>query len=144
MNNHKSFGGTQTSAGKHAGSVRTERRLSRAYLTSLLLLVASAAVAVAQSDKRPLTLEWIFGAEGRAVASVPPTTWLDDGSLVIFDTRRTPGERTFEKLNPATGQRAAMVDAVRALADLKSVAAVDSAGRNICPLSCALSPFQSI
>ena len=57
---------------------------------------------------------------------MPPTTWLDDGSLVILDNRRSPRERTFEKLNPTNGQRAAMVDSVRALADLKSVAAVDS------------------
>lgn len=101
-------------------------RFAKLYWTILLLLVAWAAVAPAQSEKRPLTVEWIFGPEGRAVASVPPTAWLDDGSLVIFDNRRTARERTFEKLNPATGQRAAMLDAVRALADLKSVAAVDS------------------
>jgi dipeptidyl-peptidase-4 len=105
----------------------SERRLVRACLSTLFLLAASAAVAVAQSERRSLTLEWIFGPEGRAVASVPPTAWLDDGSLVVFDNRRAPRERTFEKLNPATGQRAAMVDAVRALADLKSVAAVESA-----------------
>src|SRR6185295_16232275 len=128
MNIHKSSGGTHSSGmpnSKHAGGVRTE--LVRACLTSLLLLAAWAAVAPAQSERRPLTLEWIFGPEGRAVASVPPTVWLDDGSLVIFDNRRAPRERTFEKLIPATGQRVAMVDAVRALADLKSVAAVDSA-----------------
>lgn len=102
-------------------------RFGKLYWTILLLLVAGAAVATAQSERRPLTLEWIFGPEGRAVASVPPTAWLDDGSLVIFENRRTAREWTFEKLNPATGQRAAMVDVVRALADLKSVAAVDSA-----------------
>jgi hypothetical protein len=71
--------------------------------------------------------------EGRAVASVPQTAWLDDGSLVILDNRRPSGDRTFEKLNPATGQRAALVDAVRALADLKSVAGVDS---QRCPGQC--------
>ena len=75
---------------------------------------------------RPLTLEWIFGAEGRAVASVPATAWLDDGSLVILDNRRVARERTFEKLNPATGRREPLVDAARALADLKSVAAVET------------------
>src|SRR6185369_15107542 len=106
---------------------KSSRRLVRAFLTGFFLLAASVAVAVAQSEKRPLTLEWIFGPEGRAVASVPQTAWLDDGSLVILDNRRPSGDRTFEKLNPATGQRAALVDAVRALADLKSVAAVDSA-----------------
>src|SRR5215204_3721280 len=93
-------------------------------LTTPFLLLALASVATAQGEKRLLTLEWMFGAEGRAVASVPQTAWLDDSSLVILDSRRAPRERTFEKLNPATGQRAPMVDAVRALADLKAV--VDS------------------
>ena len=95
-------------------------------LIGLLLFAGWTAVAAAQGERRPLTLEWIFGAEGRAVASVPATAWLDDGSLVILDNRRVPRERTFEKLNPATGRREPLVDAARALADLKSVAAVDA------------------
>ena len=91
---------------------------------TVLLLLAASAVATAQNEK--LTLEWVFGPEGRALASTPSTAWLDDGSLIILDNRRAPRERTFEKLNPSTGQRAAIVDSARALADLKSVAAVDS------------------
>jgi dipeptidyl-peptidase-4 len=41
---------------------------------------------------------------------------------LILDNRRPVSERTFEKLNPATLQRQPMVDRVRALANLKSVA----------------------
>ena len=96
--------------------------LLRVYLTVLLLLVGSA-VAAAQNEKRALTLEWIFGLEGRAVASVPQTAWLDDGSLIILDNRRAIRERTFEKLNPASGRREPLVDAARALTNLKSLAA---------------------
>jgi hypothetical protein len=73
-------------------------RFAKLYWTILLLLVAWTAVAPAQSERRPLTQEWIFGPEGRAVASVPTTAWLDDGNVVIFDNRRTARERTFEKL----------------------------------------------
>ncbi len=102
-------------------------RSAKIYSTAFFLLVVCAQLAAAQSERRPLTLEWIFGPEARAVASVPTTVWLDDGSLVMLDTRRPPRERTFEKLNPASGQRISMVDAARALADLKTVAAVDSA-----------------
>lgn len=107
-------------------TTRTARSF-KTYLTILFLLAVCAPPAAAQSGRRALTLEWIFGPEARSVASVPPTVWLDDGSLVVFDNRRPAGERTFEKLNPATGQRATMVDAARALADLKSVAGVESA-----------------
>src|SRR5678815_1808076 len=86
-------------------------------LTCLLLV----ATALGQTGKRELTLEWVFGPEGRTVASVPATAWLDDGTLVILDDRRPPANRTFEKLNPATGQRQSLVDSARALADLKRV-----------------------
>lgn len=97
-------------------------RLSRFSVTVLLLVVccgASALGQMGQTGKRELTLEWIFGPEGRTVASLPQTAWLDDGSLVILDNRRPPNERTFEKLNPATNERRAIVDATRALTDLK-------------------------
>lgn len=99
----------------HAPAVR----LARPALPVLLLLACCAANILAQTGKRELTVEWIFSPEGRAVASVPTTTWLDDGSLVILDNRRPLTERTFEKLNPATGQRQSLVDAARALADLR-------------------------
>jgi hypothetical protein len=80
-------------------------RLARGLLIVLLLLSCWAANSRGQTVKRELTLEWIFSPEGRAVASVPASAWLDDGSLVILDNRRSPADRTFEKLNPATGQR---------------------------------------
>lgn len=98
-------------------------RFARVSLTVLLLLACCVANTLGQTGKRQLTLEWIFGPEGRAVASVPATVWLDDGTLVMLDNRRPPAEQTFEKLNPATGQRQSLVDAPRALADLKRVVA---------------------
>jgi len=98
-------------------------RFARVSLTMLLLLMCCVANTLGQTSKRQLTLEWIFGPEGRAVASVPATVWLDDGTLIMLDNRRPPAEQTFEKLNPATGQRQSLVDAPRALADLKGVVA---------------------
>src|SRR5215211_3373278 len=94
-------------------------RFARVTLTALLLLVCCVANTLGQTSKRELTLEWIFGPQGRTVASVPTTAWLDDGTLVMLDNRRPPAEQTFEKLNPATGQKQPIVDAVRALADLR-------------------------
>ena len=92
---------------------------SRLALTVLFLLSCCAANTLGQTGKRELSLEWIFSAEGRTVASVPATAWLDDGTLVILDNRRPPAAQTFEKLNPATGQRQSIVDSARALASLK-------------------------
>jgi dipeptidyl-peptidase-4 len=99
-------------------AIRTTH-FTRVPLTVLFLVACCAAAALGQTAKRELTLEWIFGPEGRTVASVPATAWLDDGTLVLLDNRRPPAEQTFEKLNPATGQRQAIVDAARALADLR-------------------------
>ena len=106
-------------------------RFSRASLTILVLVTCCAAITLGQTGKRELSLEWIFGAEGRAVASVPATTWLADGTLVILDNRRPPAEQTFEKLNPATGQRQSIVDSARALADLKR--AVEGMNTSVLP-----------
>src|SRR5215217_6926152 len=94
-------------------------RFARVPLIGLLLLACCVANTLGQSGKRELTLEWIFRPEGRTVAGVHPTAWLDDGTLVLLDNRRPPTEQTFEKVNPATGQRRPIVDAVRALSDLK-------------------------
>jgi dipeptidyl-peptidase 4 len=102
-------------------------RFARVPFTGLLLLLCCVATTLAQTSKRELTLEWVFGPEGRTVASVPDTAWLDDDTLVMLDNRRAPAQQTFEKLNPATGQKHSIVDSARALADLKR--AVD--GMNI-------------
>lgn len=102
---------------------KPDTRFARVSLTAFLLLACCIANTLGQTSKRQLTLEWIFGPEGRAVASLPATAWLDDGTLVILDNRRPPAEQTFEKLNPATGQRQSIVDAPRALADLKRAVA---------------------
>ena len=94
-------------------------RFARLPLTALLLLACFATISVGQTGRRELTLDWILSPEGRTVASVPATAWLDNGALVILDNRRPPTERTFEKLDPANGQRRPIVDAARALSDLK-------------------------
>jgi dipeptidyl-peptidase-4 len=92
----------------------------------LIILGPAAVIARNQAATAPasqhLTLEWIYGSEGRGVARVPSFAWLDDGSVVIYDSRIPAARRSFERLEPATGSRKTMVDAVRALADMKSAA----------------------
>ena len=97
-------------------------RFFRRYTIVLVLHIGLLAAVSAQTEKRQLTLEWIFSAEGRSVASLPATSWLDDNTLIILDSRRPASERTFERLNPATGTRQALVDRTRALDGLGSVA----------------------
>ena len=97
-------------------------RLIRQAVFALLFLLCLAASVLAQNTKRELTLEWILGPDGRSVASLPTTAWLDDGTLILFDGRRPAGERTFERLNPSTGSRQPLVDRSKVLASFESVA----------------------
>src|SRR5262249_60705410 len=93
-------------------------RFARILLLGLLLFGWCEGSAPAQPDRRQLTLEWIFGPEGRAVASVPATAWLDDGTLILLDNHRLLREQTFDKLNPTTGHRQSLVDSPGALPTL--------------------------
>ena len=86
----------------------------------LVLCFALISSAFPQTEKKQLTLEWIFGPEGRSVTSLPSTTWLDDGTFIILDSRRPANERTFERQNPATSSRQPVVDRAKALASLNS------------------------
>src|SRR5215207_7005435 len=86
----------------------------------LLICLFRASAAYGQTQQRQLTLEWIFGPEGRSVASLPPTTWLDDGTLIMLDGRRPAKERTFERLDPATGSRRPVINPEVALTIMNS------------------------
>lgn len=52
----------------------------------LLLIVCCVANTLGQTSKRELTVEWVVGPEGRAVAGVPTTAWLD-GKRILKDMR---------------------------------------------------------
>ncbi|MCA1615411.1 MAG: S9 family peptidase [Acidobacteria bacterium] len=88
-----------------------------------LLLIAAAfgATPARPQTSDGLTMEWIFGDEGRRVASLPAHAWLSDGSLLLYDGRRPQGERTFEVLDPATGARRAALDMAAAVASLNAL-----------------------
>jgi dipeptidyl-peptidase-4 len=96
---------------------RIARRLPVLFVLSLLILAP-----VHTSAQSLLSVEWVFGPEGKSVASVPDISWLGDGTALLYDTRRPEGERTIERFDPVTLKREAAVDRVRALASLKSVA----------------------
>src|SRR4051812_29420327 len=88
-------------------------------LSTLALVFAAAFPLFAQSP--PLTMEWVE-EEGSKVAEVPSFKWLDDGTAVIYDVRKPEAERTFEKLDPVTGQRTPILNMAKAVAALKGMA----------------------
>lgn len=93
---------------------------ARTFSRGIILCLALASTLSAQTEKRQLTLEWIFGPEGRSVASLPPTSWLDDGTAIMLDTRRPASERTFERLDPAKSMRRIVVERAKVLASLSA------------------------
>ena len=108
-------------------------------LATLALVFAASFQVFAQSP--PLTVEWISGA-GSKVAEVPSFKWLDDGTAIVYDVRKPETERTFEKLDPASGNRTAILNMSQAVASLKGMVndpeikqalpwpeAIDSTGR---------------
>ena len=69
----------------------------------------------------PLTVEWLCGAGPAGVAATPQFKWLADGRCVLYDARKSAGERTLEVLTPPSGGRTPLVDAPKALASLRAI-----------------------
>lgn len=89
----------------------------------LFLPVAVVLLACAGSAQQPaLTPEWIYSEEGSKVARVPSHVWLEDGSVILYDTAPPPAQRTFEKLGPAGGSLQPILDMAKAVASLKALA----------------------
>ncbi|HEX8175523.1 MAG TPA: S9 family peptidase [Pyrinomonadaceae bacterium] len=91
-----------------------------AVVLSISLFGAAPARSQTQAPNK-LTLEWILSDEGRSIASLPAHSWLSDGKLLMLDVRRPPAERTFEILDPATGERRPALDMAAAVASLKAL-----------------------
>ena len=92
-------------------------------LLALLPLVA-VSPAVQAADER-LSVDWLFSDEGKAARTLPEHAWFADGTLVVYDTRRPPAERTFERVDPRSGRRRALLDADDAIAELNRVVGPD-------------------
>jgi len=96
------------------------RALCLAFVFAVLLSGASPALSQTTAAGG-LTLEWIYGDEGKRVASVPEHAWLSDGRILLLDVRRPPAERTFELLEPSTGERRPALDMAAAVKSLNAL-----------------------
>jgi dipeptidyl-peptidase-4 len=84
-------------------------------------LALAAAIAGAQ-QKTEVTVDWVFSDEARALTALPTTVWTSANEVLLLDPRVPQGERTLERLDPATGKRSAAVDRGKALASLEALA----------------------
>ncbi|HXU35399.1 MAG TPA: S9 family peptidase [Blastocatellia bacterium] len=98
-------------------------------LAALLWAILGVSAAIAQTPSNqagvrqttPLTVEWIYGDEGRQVASLPSHLWLMDGSLLLYDARKPQSERAFELMDPSTGIRRRAFEMAAAVASLNAL-----------------------
>jgi len=97
--------------------------ITRIFLLAVLLAATlGAPTAKSQAPARTsLTVEWIFGDEGRRVTSLPSSFWLSDNKLMLYDGRQPPAQRAFEILDPATGTRRTALDMAAAVASLNAL-----------------------
>jgi dipeptidyl-peptidase-4 len=82
--------------------------------TMALLLLAAAA----DAQQERLSLDWIFSDGAKSVTSLPERSWLNDGQVLIYDSRVAAEERTLQTLNPENGRRRSVVDAGEVLEKL--------------------------
>ncbi len=87
----------------------------------LFLALFPVTLSHAQSTAPRVTPEWLY-TEGIHVADLPQTLWLADNTAILFDTRQPESQRTFERLDPSTGQRTPVLNMSAALASLHSLA----------------------
>ena len=91
-----------------------------ARIVALVLVSCFCGIAPGQTPSR-LTVEWMHSPEAAAVASTPDYVWLDDNSLILYDSSTEARTRRFERVDPAQGTRTVLMDASTALASLRTL-----------------------
>lgn len=94
------------------------RFLSFLNLTYLMLFAIPPAIS---QQKREITVDWIFSKEASELTSLPSYVWLADGTAILYNSRQPVEKRTFERLNPGTGQRTPMLNVRAAMTSLRTV-----------------------
>jgi dipeptidyl-peptidase-4 len=93
----------------------------RQSLVRTIVLFTFFACGQAPAQDERLGLDWVFSEEGKAAMALPRHAWLDDGMLVLYDTRLPKNERTLETFNPENGRRRDLVDADRVIAGMTEI-----------------------
>jgi dipeptidyl-peptidase 4 len=72
-------------------------------------------------DKQKITLEWIHSNKPREFTALPSYFWLNNGKLILFDSRKPINERTFELFDPKSGKTTKLLDSEKALNSLQKL-----------------------
>jgi dipeptidyl-peptidase-4 len=85
-----------------------------------LLSFAACSPAVNAQEER-LDLEWIFSEEGKTAMATPRRAWLDDDTILLYDTTLPKQERTLESFSLRNNRRRRLVDRDRAIEDMTEI-----------------------
>src|SRR5215212_3826314 len=88
------------------------------FIGAVILMMLAAGPAPSQQRKE-ISVDWIYSKEAAEVSALPSYSWLSDGTAILYDIRQPVGKRTFERLNPQTGQRVPLLDMQKALESLR-------------------------
>jgi dipeptidyl-peptidase-4 len=91
------------------------------YLLAVLVFILLLSPCVLAQDKEEITVEWIYSDKSVEISSLPSFTWLNDGTALLYDSRKPPKERTFEIFDPVSGKRSAVVDKIKAQSSFKEL-----------------------
>jgi dipeptidyl-peptidase-4 len=72
-------------------------------------------------ENEEITVEWIYSNKSAEITAIPSFTWLNDGTVLLYDSRKPDKERTFEFLDPASGKRVPALDKDQVLSSFKEL-----------------------
>lgn len=82
---------------------------------ALLLLVPTFSL------RAGVTLDWMMSGAPAEIEATASFVWLQDNTAMLYDRRLEKSERTFEKIDPRTGQRRRLLDPQAALGHLQAL-----------------------
>lgn len=91
------------------------------YLLAVLVLVLLLSPYLLAQEKEEITVEWIYSNKSAEISSLPSFTWLNDGTVLLYDNRKPPKERTFEIFDPRSGNRSPALDKEKAMSSFKEL-----------------------
>lgn len=96
----------------------------KAYKYSYLFLFLYISLACSSSnaqEKKQISIDWIYGNGPGEIVQIPSFNWLENGKAIIIDSRKPANERTLELFDPAAQTTVAILDAGKALENLKNL-----------------------
>ena len=89
------------------------------FKTKSLLLFLFPFILTNAQEKQEVTLNWIHSGGPRQITNMPSTVWLNDGTYVWYDNRKSSDERTLEKVDPIKQTRTPLLNQKEAIKSLQ-------------------------